>query len=116
MKYAWLVLSPWLLLGQTPSFNLATTTMVVSAAAGSASVQLAASLPTAAWTAASNAPWLQLAPASASGTGSASIQFSYPANTNTTAQTGTMTIAGQTLTVTQAGSTAVPLSITATLI
>src|ERR1039457_1579485 len=115
-KYAWLLLFPWLLPAQNASFNLSTATIVVGATAGNASVQLVASPPTAAWTAASNASWLQLAPASASGTGSALVQFSYAANPNTGAQSGTLTIAGQTLTVTQAGSGAVPLSIMTTLI
>ena len=115
-KYAWLLLFPWLLPAQNASFNLSTATIVVGATAGNASVQLVASPPTAAWTAASNASWLQLAPASASGTGSALVQFSYAANPNTVAQSGTLTIAGQTLTVTQAGSGAVPLSIMTTLI
>src|ERR1035441_7799412 len=85
-KYAWLLLFPWLLPAQNASFNLSTATIVVGATAGNASVQLVASPPTAAWTAASNASWLQLAPASASGTGSALVQFSYAANPNTVAQ------------------------------
>ena len=102
---------PWLLPAQNASFSLSTATVVVGAAAGNATVQLVASSPTAAWTAGSNASWLQLAPSSVSGTGSALIQFSYNANPNSAAQTGTLTIAGQTLTVTQAGSSFVPLSI-----
>ena len=40
--------------------------------------------------------------------GSALVPFSYDANPNGGAQTGTLTIAGQTLTVTQAGISFVP--------
>jgi hypothetical protein len=57
-----------------------------------------------AWTASSNASWLQLSAGSTSGTGNALIQFSYSANPNATAQTGTLTISGLTFTVTQAGA------------
>ena len=89
---------------------------MVGAAAGNASVQLVASPPTATWTAVSNASWLHLSPASTSGTGSALIQFSYDANPNTGSQSGTLTIAGQTLTVMQAGSSFVPVSLVTTLI
>ena len=91
MKSVWLLLLPSLLLAQNTSFRLSTSTIVAGAAAGGASVQLVASSSTAPWTAVSNAPWLQLTPASASGAGSASIQFSYGANPNTGAQIGTLT-------------------------
>ena len=116
MKHAWLLLFPCLLPAQNASFSLATATIAIGATAGSASVELVASSPTAAWTAVSNVAWLVVAPSSASGNGSAQIQFNYPANSSPSAQTGTLTIAGQTLTVTQAGSTAVPLSVLTTQI
>src|SRR5277367_1136113 len=113
MRYAWLLL-PWLLAAQNASFTLSTSTVLVSAAPGNASVQLVASPPNAAWTATSNASWLHLAPSNSSGTGSALVQFSYDANSNPGAQIGTLTIAGQTFTVTQAGSSFVPLSVMTT--
>ena len=116
MKHAWLLFLPWLMPAQTASFSVSTATVVVGAAAGSASVELLASAPTATWTAVSNTAWLHLPPASTSGTGSALIQFSYDANPNTGAQSGTLTLAGQTITVTQAGSSFVPVSVVATLI
>ncbi len=53
-----------------------------------------------AWTATSNAPWLHT---SASGTGNGLASFTFDANSGAT-RTGTLTIAGLTLTVTQAGS------------
>jgi hypothetical protein len=53
-----------------------------------------------AWTAGSNAPWLSIT-SGATGTGSGTVGFSAVANTGG-ARTGTLTIAGQTFTVTQA--------------
>ncbi len=110
MKYAWLLIFPWLLSAQTANFALSTANLVVSAGGGSASVQLVASPPTAAWTASSNASWLHLSPADSSGTGSALVAFTYDPNPNPTEQSGTLNIAGLTLTVTQAGSSFVPVS------
>ena len=60
--------------------------------------------PTNTWTATANAAWLHL---SASGAGSMNVVFSYDANPGGT-RSGTLTIAGLPLTVTQAGSTYVP--------
>ena len=53
-----------------------------------------------AWTATSNAPWLSVT-SGATGTGNGSVGFSIAANPGA-ARTGTLTIAGQTFTVTQA--------------
>ena len=53
------------------------------------------------WTATTNASWLHT---SSSGTGNGLATFTFDANPGPT-RTGTLTIAGQTLTVTQAGST-----------
>ena len=53
-----------------------------------------------AWTAISDAPWLHT---NSSGTGSASVLFTFDANSGE-ARTGTLTIAGQDLTVSQAGT------------
>jgi len=98
-------------LGQTiavtqgaPSFVLGTDTRLEGPGMGSDSVVLAAIPTIANWTATTNAPWLHLSPAYQSGTGSTNLIFSYDANPGST-RTGTLTIAGQTLTVTQAGST-----------
>jgi DNA-binding beta-propeller fold protein YncE len=116
MKHLWLLLFPGLLSAQVASYNLSTATIVAGFAAGSASVQLVVSPPTAAWAAVANATWLHLSPSSTSGTGSALVQFSYDANPNPGVQTGTLTIAGLTLTVTQAGTSFVPSSALVTLI
>jgi hypothetical protein len=52
------------------------------------------------WTAKSNASWISIT-SSLSGSGSARINFSVTQNTTSANRTGTMTIAGQTVTVTQ---------------
>ncbi|GEM_PF-4903592 len=59
---------------------------------------------TCAWTAmvSSQSPWITLT--SASGTGSGSVDFNLSANTSTNPQTGTITVGGQTFTVTQQGA------------
>ncbi|HEX8144631.1 MAG TPA: S8 family serine peptidase, partial [Pyrinomonadaceae bacterium] len=55
-----------------------------------------------AWTATSNDSFIIIT-SSASGTGNGNVSYSLPANTSTTPRTGTINIAGQTFTVTQAG-------------
>jgi len=72
--------------------------------AGSDSVLLALSSQGTPWTATANVLWLHT---TSSGTGSGKITFSYDSNSGAT-RTGTLTISGQTLTVTQAGATYVP--------
>lgn len=60
------------------------------------------------WTAASNAPWITIN-SGASGSGSGTVQFTIATNTQTTyptSRTGTLTVAGQTVTITQAGQPA----------
>ncbi len=56
-----------------------------------------------AWTAASNAAWLTVT-AGASGSGAGTVSFSIAPNLSTSARSGTMSIAGLTYTVNQAGS------------
>ncbi|MGA3265934.1 MAG: BACON domain-containing carbohydrate-binding protein [Verrucomicrobiota bacterium] len=86
------------------TYSLGTYAILVGPSAGNSSVVLAVSPATGAWTAVTNASWLHLGPAYASGTGSTNVIFSYDVNPGGT-RSGTLTIAGQTLTVTQAGST-----------
>jgi len=85
-----------------PTFLLGTPTLAVGAAAGSGTMLVIASPANAAWTASANASWLHAT--SAAGTGSVAARFSYDANAGATARTGTLTIAGQTLTITQVGT------------
>ncbi|MBF0338966.1 MAG: SBBP repeat-containing protein, partial [Nitrospirae bacterium] len=55
-----------------------------------------------AWTAVSNVSWITVTSGS-SGSGNGTVGYTVAANTDTTSRTGTMTIAGQTFTVTQTG-------------
>ncbi|MGH9140226.1 MAG: BACON domain-containing protein, partial [Vicinamibacterales bacterium] len=72
----------------------------VADAGGPASVTVTASQGTCAWTATANVAWLTVT-SGASGTGSGTVAFSVAANTGA-ARTGTLTIGGQTFTVSQA--------------
>ena len=81
--------------------SLGTTNLLEGPNVGSDSVVLAAN---SAWAATANTTWLHLSAANQSGTGNAMVIFTFDANPGAT-RTGTLTIAGQTLTVTQTGST-----------
>ena len=87
-----------------PVYSLGTTNLLEGPAAGSDSVVLAVTPPSASWTASTNAPWLHLSTANQSGAGATNLVFSFDANLGAT-RFGALTIAGLTLTVTQAGST-----------
>ena len=54
-----------------------------------------------AWTAVANASWIHVT-SGASGSGNGTVGYRVDANTSTSTRSGTMTIAGQTFTVTQA--------------
>jgi hypothetical protein len=56
------------------------------------------------WTAGTTSSFIAISPATASGTGSGTVQFTVPANTGSAALSGTITVQGQTFTVTQFGS------------
>ncbi len=87
------------------SYSLNQTNQSFSAAGGSGSVNVTAGTGCA-WSASSNVSWIT---ANAAGTGSVAIPFSVAANTGS-ARTGTITIAGQTFTVNQAGGCSYSLS------
>lgn len=100
---------------QTPGvFALGASTLCEASAFGSDSVTLGVTPATAAWTASANVPWLHVSPASAAGTGSTNVVFSFDANSGPT-RSGTLTIAGQTLTVVQASPAYVPAGVLTTL-
>jgi DNA-binding beta-propeller fold protein YncE len=99
---------------QTTNYALGTSSLFVGPGSGSNSVVLAVTPATGAWTATTNATWLNLIPAYQSGIGSTNVIFSYDANSGPT-RSGTLTIASQTLTVTQAGSTYVSAGALTTL-
>jgi len=101
-----------LLIPAAQAQTLGTTNLLEGNSAGSDSVVLMAN---AAWTATTNASWLHLSAANQSGAGSTNAVFTFDANPGAT-RTGTLTIAGQTLTVTQAGSTYVAANPLTTLV
>lgn len=89
---------------QAPSYALATGNILVGPAAGSNTIVLAVIPSIAFWSATANASWLHIGTGYTSGTGNANVLFTFDANPGAT-RTGTLTIGGQTLTVTQAGAT-----------
>jgi sugar lactone lactonase YvrE len=87
-----------------PAYSLGTTRRLEGPASGNDSAFLAVTPGFASWTNSANASWLHLNAANQNGSGSGPIVFSFDANSGTT-RSGTLTIAGQTVTVTQAAST-----------
>jgi hypothetical protein len=87
--------------GCSYSINPTSTSIAASGGTGSVGVTTTAGC---AWTAVSNAAWITVTSGS-SGTGSGSVGYSVANNASTSQRTGTITIAGQTFTVTQAGTT-----------
>ena len=85
---------------QTPgcTFQVSPTTVPVNATGGNASITVTAA-PGCAWTAASAVPWITVT-AGASGTGNGTVTIAAQATTGP-ARSGTLTIAGQTVTVNQ---------------
>jgi hypothetical protein len=87
----------------TCTYALGTNSATVAANASTGSVNVIAAN-ACAWTAVSNAAWLTIV-SGASGSANGSVSYAVAANTNTSPRTGTLTVAGQTFTVTQsAGS------------
>jgi hypothetical protein len=83
----------------TCTYYIFPTSQSFSSAGGSGSVNVTApsGCP---WTATSNASWITITSGS-SGNGNGTVNYSVASNPSTTPRTGTMTIAGQTFTVTQ---------------
>ncbi|HTS16152.1 MAG TPA: choice-of-anchor tandem repeat GloVer-containing protein [Verrucomicrobiae bacterium] len=74
----------------------------LKATGGAATVKVTPNLGDCDWTAVSNDPFITIT-GGASATGKGTVTYSVPANTNTTTVTGSITIGGETFTVTQAG-------------
>src|SRR5206468_3314528 len=91
----------------TCTFSLSPTSASPASGATTGSVNVTASASTCAWTAASNATWITVTGGS-SGTGNGTVSDSITANTGATARSGTITVAGQTFTVNQAGTSTPP--------
>lgn len=84
------------------SYSLSATSVTAPAAGMTASLNVTAPAGCD-WTATSNASWVTIT-SGASGTGNGAVQFTVAANTTAASRTGTLTVAGQTVTVTQAAA------------
>jgi uncharacterized repeat protein (TIGR03803 family) len=87
------------------SYSLTATNAAFAAAGGYGTVSVKTKGSDCTWTATSNDPFITIT-AGAGSTGSGTVDYSVAANTNSSEQVGTMTIAGQTFTVTQSGASA----------
>lgn len=96
------------------TFTLNPTSTTAPAAGKSGTVGVTASSGNPAWTAASNDAWITVTNGP-NYTGSSSVNYSVAANASDDARTGTVTIAGQTFTVVQAGADDEPPPPAATL-
>jgi uncharacterized protein (TIGR03437 family) len=94
-------------------YKISPTSASIAADGGSGSVTVTAPSGCA-WTAASNANWITIT-SGVPGAGNGTVQYSVAANTSTSSRTGTLTIAGQTFTVTQAGAAPPPPGVPAWL-
>jgi hypothetical protein len=91
------------------SYSLAPTVQSVGAAGGAGGPVSVVTSVGCGWTAVSNAPWITVT-AGQSGSGNGAVSFTVAANSGDT-RTGTLSIAGQTLTVTQVGATSCAYSV-----
>jgi hypothetical protein len=85
------------------TFTIAPTTAAFAAAGGAGEVVVTASAPTCTWTGTSGAPWITIQ-GTAGGTGSGRLAYTVALQTATADRVGTLTVAGSTVTVTQAGA------------
>jgi subtilisin family serine protease len=103
--------------GATPTFTATPAVVDRPASGGPVAVTLTSTLPDASWTVTSTTPWLAVQPQS--GTGSANVTISVAPHALVRSRSGTVSIAGQVVTVTQQGApsafTASQLSIDAPL-
>ena len=89
--------------GGTCSFSISPTSASAAAAGGTGSVSVTAGAGCN-WTAVSNSSFITIT-SGASGSGNGSVGYSVAANGGTASRSGTLTIAGQTFTLSQAGTT-----------
>ncbi len=82
------------------TYTLSSTSASFSSSGGSGSVSVTASNALCAWSAATNASWITVTSPSTY-TGSGTVTYTVAANTGNISRTGTLSIAGQTFTVTQ---------------
>lgn len=94
----------------TCGITLGAASTSIPAGAGTGTVGLTADATDCAWAATSNASWITVT--SGTGAGNGAVALSFAANSATTARVGTVTIAGETFTVTQAATPDVVPAIT----
>ncbi len=87
--------------GGSCTYTLSAASITLTAKGGSKNVSVKVKGTDCAWTAVSNDPFITITSGS-SGTGNGKVDYTVPGNTNTTALVGTLTIAGESVTVTQA--------------
>ncbi len=97
------------IVGATPcTYSISPTSQSFPSPGGTGSVSVTAGTGCA-WTAASNASWIHVT-SGASSSGNGTVGYSVDANASSPPRTGTMTIAGRTFTVSQAGVCAYSIS------
>ncbi|MBI1353466.1 MAG: choice-of-anchor C family protein [Acidobacteria bacterium] len=89
--------------GAPCSYTLAPVSAEVPAAGATLSVNILANSASCAWTAVSNVTWISIV-SGASGTGSGTVRYAVDANVAETPRNGSLTVAGRSFPVTQAGA------------
>jgi hypothetical protein len=85
-------------------FTVSPTAQAMAAGTGAAGVAVTVTSGSGcAWTASESLSWVTIT-SGASGTGSGTVNYSVTANTSTTSRTGTLTVAGQPVTIAQSGA------------
>lgn len=92
--------------GMSCSYSISPTSQSFTASGGTGSVSVTATSGCS-WTAATNDSWITITSGS-SGSGNGTVSYSVASNSSTSSRTGTMTIAGNTFTVSQSGATGPP--------
>jgi len=82
------------------TFSLSDTTLSIVAAGDDKTIHVTASSASCAWTASSDMSWMTIT-SGATGTGSGDVVVHFDANPDTSPRTGTLTIGGHTVSVTQ---------------
>ena len=98
-------------IGVSCGFTITPATQAFAAGGGAGTVSVTASAPGCVRPATSAAPWITIT-SGAAGTGSGPVGYSVAANTGTDPRTGTMLIAGNTFTVTQAAASVLSVTVT----
>jgi uncharacterized protein (TIGR03437 family) len=86
------------------TYGISSATQSFNASGGAATVEVTAGA-SCAWTASSNVPWISIS-SGGSSMGNGTVSYAVAANSSPNPRTGTITIAGQTVTITQTGAVA----------